>query len=64
MKTLSPSSDAAKVAFRQRFEEIKDDIASGRITFYNPLPEWTEKLLNVTALNCALLKICEEAKWN
>ena len=60
----STSSDAVKVAFRQRFEEIKDDIASGRLTFYNPPLEWTEKLLNVTALNWVLLKIREEAKWN
>ena len=64
MKTLSPSAVLVKAEFRRRFEEIKDDIANGRITFYNPPPEWTEKLLNVTALNCALLKIREEAKWN
>ena len=63
MKALHPSAKAAKAAFRQRFDEIKGDIASGRINFYNT-PEWTEKLLNITALNCALVRIHEEAKWN
>lgn len=61
---LSSSSVVAKAEFQQRLEEIKDDIASGCIRFYNPPPEWTEKLLNRTVWNCALLKIREEAKWN
>lgn len=53
-----------EAAFRQRMEEIKDDIAAGRIKFWNSPPEWTEKLLHVTALNCVLLLLAQEAKWN
>ena len=41
---------AVRAAFRLRMQEIKDDIAAGRIKFYNSPPEWTEKLLNITAL--------------
>jgi len=58
------SSVVAEIAFRQRFDEFKDDIANGRLTFRIQPPEWTEQLLNITALSCALLKIAEEAKWN
>ena len=54
----------AKAAFKRQFLQIKDDIASGRITFRGQPPEWTEKLLNITAFNCAILKIREEARWN
>ena len=61
---LSPSATLAKAEFRRRFEEIKDDIANGRITFYNPSPEWTEELLDRTAQICTLCKIQEEARWN
>ena len=57
------SDKVVKVAFRQRMEGIKDDIAAGRITFYNP-PQWTDKLLNITAMNCTLLLLAKEAKWN
>ena len=63
-KALHPSSIIVKSAFRQCFDELKDDIANCRLTFRNQPPEWTEKLLNITALNWALLKIREEAKWN
>jgi len=55
---------AVKIAFRGCFEEIKDDIVNRRLTFYNPPQEWTEKLLNKTALNLVLLRIKNEAKWN
>lgn len=59
------SGDAVvKAAFRQRMEEIKDDIATGRIKFYNSPPEWTEQLLKITSLNCTLLLLAERAKWN
>ena len=58
------SDIAVKAAFRQRMQEIKDDIAAGRITFYNSPPEWTEQLLEITALNCVLLLLAQEAKWN
>ncbi|MDP2730477.1 MAG: hypothetical protein Q8O55_08335 [Dehalococcoidales bacterium] len=62
---MKRASDAAvRAAFRQRMQEIKDDIAAGRIKFYNSPPEWTEQLLEVTALNCALLLLAQEAKWN
>ena len=54
----------AKAAFRERFIEIKDDIKSGRIKFYNGPEVWTEEMLNITALNCVLLQIREQAKWN
>ena len=55
---------AVSAAFRHRMEEIKDDIAAGRIKFSNGPPEWTEQLLTITALNCALLLLAQEAKWN
>ncbi len=58
------SDIVVKAAFRQRIQEIKDDIAAGRIKFYNSPPEWTDKLLNITALNCVLLLLTQEAKWN
>ncbi len=62
---MKRASDAAvRTAFRQRVQEIKDDIAAGRIKFYNSPPEWSEKLLNITALNCVLLLLAQEAKWN
>lgn len=64
MNVKSYSSKVVSLIFRRRFEEVKDDIANGRITFYNSPPEWTDKLLNVTALNCTLLQIHEEARWN
>ena len=53
-----------EAAFRQRFDEIRDDIESGRLNFNNRPEVWTEKLLNMTALNCVLLRIAAEAKWN
>ena len=53
-----------KAAFRQRVEEIKEDIAAGRITFHNSPPEWTEQLLKITSLNCALLLLAERSRWN
>lgn len=53
-----------KVAFRRRMEDIRSDIAAGRIRFYDSPPEWTEKLLSITALNCVLLLLAHEAKWN
>ena len=55
---------AVRAAFRQRMQEIKDDIAAGRIKFSNSPPEWTEQLLIITALNCVLLLLAQEAKWN
>ena len=55
---------AVRVAFRQRMQEIKDDISAGRIKFYNSPPEWTEQFLNITAFNCALLLLAQEAKLN
>ena len=58
------SEAVVKAVFKRRFEEIKDDIESGRITFYNRPEVWTEKMLKITALNCVLLLIAEEAKWN
>jgi len=62
---MARASDiAVRAAFRQRMQEIKDDIGAGRIKFYNSPPEWTEKLLNITALNCVLLLLAQEAKWN
>ena len=61
---LSSSSVVVKAEFARSLEETKSDIAAGRITFRNPPLEWTEKMLNITALNCTLLKIREEARWN
>ena len=62
---MKGASDAAvRAAFRLRMQEIKDDIAAGRIKFYNAPPEWTEQLLKITSLNCALLLLAERAKWN
>ena len=55
---------AVRAAFRLRMHEIKDDIAAGRIKFSNSPPEWTEQLLEITALNCVLLLLAQEAKWN
>ena len=53
-----------EVAFRQRLEVIKADIAAGRITLKNSPAEWTEQLLKITASNCVLLLLAQEAKWN
>jgi len=62
---MKRASDAAvRAVFRQRMQEIKDDIAAGRIKFSNSPPEWTEQLLEITALNCVLLLLAERAKWN
>ena len=55
---------AVSASFRMRMDEIKDDIAAGRLKFYNSPPEWTEHLLTITALNCVLLLLAQEAKWN
>jgi len=55
---------AVRKSFRLRIDEIKDDIAAGRIKFYNSPPEWTEQLLNVTAMNCVLLLLADRSKWN
>jgi len=55
---------AVRAAFRRRMQEIKDDIAAGRIKFSNSPPEWTEQLLKITAFNCVLLLLAQEAKWN
>ena len=60
---MSQADVVVKAAFRQRMEEIKDDILAGRIKFYNPPPEWTEELLNVTARNSVLLLLALRAKW-
>jgi|GEM_PF-3796331 len=62
---MKRASDAAvRAVFRLRMQEIKDDIAAGRIKFSNSPPEWTEQLLEITALNCVLLLLAERAKWN
>jgi hypothetical protein len=61
---MDKSAIVVKIDLRRRLEEIKEDIAAGRITFYNAPEEWTEKLLNTTAFNCVLLKLAQEAKWN
>ncbi len=59
------SSDlVVKASFRQRLGRIKDDIAAGRITFYNSRPEVIEEYLETIALNCTLLVLASEAKWN
>ena len=55
---------AVSASFRQRMEEVKDDIAAGRIKFNNSPPEWTEQLLSVTALNCVLLLLADRSKLN
>ena len=55
---------AVRAAFRQRMQEIKDDIVTGRIKFYNSPPEWSEQLLELTALSCVLVLLAQEAKWN
>ena len=55
---------AVSATFRQRMEEVRDDIAAGRIKFYNGPPEWTEQLLTIMALNCVLLLLAQEARWN
>lgn len=64
MKRSERGDIVVKTAFRLRVEEIKDDIAAGRIKFYNSPLEWTDKLLKITALNCVLLLWAQEAKWN
>ena len=61
---VKASDTVVRAAFRQRMQETKEDIADGRIKFYNSPPEWTEQLLNLTALNSVLLLLAEEAKWN
>lgn len=61
---MNKGSVVVKAAFRQRMVEIKDDIAAGRIKFWNSPPEWTEKLLEITSLNCALLLLADRARWN
>jgi len=61
---MRPAEIAAKVAFEKRLDEIKDDIEAGRITFRKQPEVWTKKMLNITALNCVLLMIAAESKWN
>ena len=61
---MQESDVVVKAAFRQRFDEIKDDIEAGRLTFRKQPEVWTEKMLNLTALNCVLWLIAEEAKRN
>lgn len=58
------SNIVVMTAFRIRFDEVKADIKAGRITFKNSPPEWTEKMLNITALNYVMLLLAEEARWN
>jgi hypothetical protein len=50
--------------FKRRFEEMRDDIASGRLTFRNHPQEWTEEMLDMAALRCTLCKIYRVAGWN
>ena len=52
-----------KADFKRRMYQVRDDIEMGRLTFHNT-PEWTDKLLNITALNLTMLMLAEEARWN
>ena len=61
---MHASEKVVKRTFKKRLDEIKDDLKAGRITFHNPPEVWTERLINITALNLVLLLIAEEAKWN
>ena len=61
---MSQSDVVVEAAFRQRMEEIKDDISAGRLTIRNAPEEMSEKMLDMLALNCALLLLAHEAKWN
>lgn len=61
---MKASDIVVQAVFRIKFEKIKDDIEAGRIIFYNQPEVWTEKLLNITALNSILLLLAYEAKWN
>jgi len=61
---VKASDIAVRAAFRLRMQEIKDDIAAGRIKFSNSPPEWTEHLLEITALNWVMWVLAQEAKWN
>ena len=61
---MRASDTVVRAAFRLRMREIKDDIAAGQIKFFNSPPEWTEQLLEITALNSVLLLLAQEAKWN
>lgn len=56
--------DVAKITFERKLDEVKDDIESGRITFYNPPSIWTEEMLRATALSVNLLMIAKASKWN
>lgn len=61
---VAASDIAVKAAFQQRMEEIKDDILGGRLTIRNAPAEMSERMLNMLALNCVLLLLAQEVKWN
>lgn len=61
---MQASESIVKAIIKRRFDEVKADIKSGRRKFYNSPPEWTEELLNITARNCVLMLLANEAKWN
>jgi len=61
---VNPSQSVVKCAFRQRFDEVRDDLENGRIKFWASPEVWVKKQLDITALNCVLLLLAKEAKWN
>ena len=60
---MTDSGCIVEEALMRKVEEIKDDIESGRITYFicNPV---RGRALHQAAVNCALLLIAHEAKWN
>lgn len=61
---VSKADEVVRLDFRRRVEEMRQGICSGEVKFFNPPDEWTDKLLNTTALNCTLLLLAELSKWN
>lgn len=61
---MSRSELVVTAAFMKRFDQVKDDIQTGRLTFRNQPEVWTGKLRDSAALYVVLLQIQAEAKWN
>lgn len=61
---MQAAETVVKAVFQQRVEEIKDDILAGRLTIRNAPAEMPGEMLDILALNCVLLLLAEEARWN
>jgi len=64
MDKLLAINEIIELQFKRRLSQIREDIETGKITFYNSPETWTEELLDITSFNYTQITFLEKSRWN